>query len=393
MNPTIEFAKLYGASFLMSFGQGMIIPTIPVIAGDFNISPGLAAQIITAQGLGRVVSQLPGGVVTDRWGSRIAMVLGAVLVAAGSFATAMTPFFSLLLLAQFFAGAGDSVWRLSREVSGLDLVHAGQRGRLMSGFMGVSSAGIALGPVAGGVIADLADFQTVFWLYGVIGLGTLAMSLGKTRDSTARGVAPSLEFHWGKLSQIRPRYRATYLVLVFTTFSMMIYRTALQGLLPLLVVMQLGFSTTHVGTLFGLSGLFVIAMIIPAGIITDKIGRKAATVPSTALPGLAFLALPFADNMVQLSILAAVIGAANGLSLGSVATTTYDVVPQGSRGQLQALRRTVGEIGGTLGPLIGGLIVDAYSPATAFLFYAPFMLVAAFLLAFVARETLVKPLS
>jgi MFS family permease len=393
MSQSVELVKLYGASLLMSFGQGMIIPTIPVIAGAFSISPGLAAQVVTAQGLGRVVGQLPGGVITDRWGSKIAMVLGVVLVAGGSFATAVTPFFSLFLLAQFFVGAGDSIWRLSREVSGLDLVHADQRGRMMSGFMGISSAGIALGPVAGGVITDLASFRAVFWLYGAIGLGTLAMSLGKTQDATAHRIAASLEFHWGKLSQVRPEYRATYLVLVFTTFSMMIYRTALQGLLPLLVVTQLGFSTTHVGTLFGLSGLFVLAMIVPAGIITDKIGRKVATVPSTALPGLAFLALPFVDSMLGLSILAAAIGAANGLSLGSVATTTYDVVPQASRGQLQALRRTVGEVGGTLGPLLGGLIVDAYSPATAFLFYAPFMLLAAALLAFVARETLVKPAS
>jgi len=186
MSRTTELVKLYGASLLMSFAQGMIIPTIPIIAGTFHVSPGLAAQVVTAQGLGRVVGQLPGGFTTDRWGSTIAMVLGAVLVIGGSFATAMTPYFSLLLLAQFFIGAGDSIWRLSREVSGLDLVEADQRGRMMSGFMGVSSAGMALGPVAGGVIVNAYSPATAFLFYAPFMLVAAALLAFVARETLVK---------------------------------------------------------------------------------------------------------------------------------------------------------------------------------------------------------------
>ncbi|MGZ8521346.1 MAG: hypothetical protein ACXWX7_14490, partial [Candidatus Binatia bacterium] len=43
---------LYGGS-LLSGAWTMVIPTIPVIASHFNVSPGAAAQIVTAMALGR----------------------------------------------------------------------------------------------------------------------------------------------------------------------------------------------------------------------------------------------------------------------------------------------------------------------------------------------------
>ena len=41
-------ANLYVPSLVMSFGQGMVIPAIPVIASEFDVSVGLAAQVVTA---------------------------------------------------------------------------------------------------------------------------------------------------------------------------------------------------------------------------------------------------------------------------------------------------------------------------------------------------------
>ncbi len=381
-------AKLYSATFLMAFGPGMVLPAIPVIAASFKVSAGLAAQLITAQALGRAVAQIPGGIIVDRRGSKYALILSTLLVATSALMAALTSLFSLLLLALFLMGTADSVWMLGREVGGVDLVRTDQRGRMMSGFMGSSSAGVALGPVVGGILADGMGFRVVFIVYLIIAIAVLLTSLTiHERKNKHKELGP-LTFRLGKFWEIQPAYRTTYLVLVFATFTMMLYRTTLHSMLPLFVGTQLGFSTTQIGTLFGITGVCVIVMIIPAGFITDKIGRKAATVPSTALPAIAFAAYPFSDSMLQLSALSALIGMSNGLSLGSVATSTYDVIPEKSRGQLQGLRRTIGDIGGISGPLLGGIIADAYNPGTTFFIYFPLLLLAAALLAFASRETL-----
>ena len=159
-------------------------------------------------------------------------------------------------------------------------------------------------------------------------------------------------------------------------------------MLPLLATSQLGLSPKEVGALFTVSGLAAFCMILPAGFVIDKVGRKWATVPSTGIPALSFLLIPFAQTFFQLAMLAFLLGMANGLSLGSLATSTFDVIPAAARGRLQAARRTIAEIGGVSAPLLGGFLADKFNPGVPFLAYAPLLILSAVLLAIFARETL-----
>jgi MFS family permease len=131
-------------------------------------------------------------------------------------------------------------------------------------------------------------------------------------------------------------------------------------------------------------------MILPAGFVIDKIGRKWATVPSTGIPAIAFLLIPFSNSFFELAILLIFLGISNGLSLGSLATSTYDVVPANARGRLQAARRTIAELGGVSAPLLGGFLADKFNPGVPFLAYAPLLILSAVLLALIGRETLQK---
>lgn len=168
------------------------------------------------------------------------------------------------------------------------------------------------------------------------------------------------------------------------------HRVTTQSILPLFATTQLGLSPKEVGLLFTISGISAFVMILPAGFVIDKIGRKWATVPSTGIPALTFLLIPFAGNFFQLALLLFFLGIANGLSLGSLATSTFDVVPINARGRLQAARRTVAEIGGAGAPLIGRFLADTFNPGVPFLAYAPLIILSAVLLALIGRETLKK---
>jgi hypothetical protein len=50
----------------------------------------------------------------------------------------------------------------------------------------------------------------------------------------------------------------------------------------------------------------------------------------------------------------------------------------------------VAEIGGVAAPLFGGYLADTFNPGVPFLVYAPLLILSAFLLAVVGRETLVR---
>src|SRR5713101_2472830 len=83
--------SVYIPSLLISVGQGMVIPTIPQLAIAFRVAPAIAAQIVTAQALGRAIFLFPAGVMIDQLGVKRTLVLGPVVIGAGALLTAATP--------------------------------------------------------------------------------------------------------------------------------------------------------------------------------------------------------------------------------------------------------------------------------------------------------------
>jgi MFS family permease len=402
-NPRVRgLAALYAGTFL-SGAWAIIIPTIPVLAREFGVSAGGAAQIVTAFAVGKFVGTVIAGIVLDRMGTRIALVGGPMVASVAALGAAWVPWFIAILALALVMGAADSLWATAREIAGIDLAQRHQRGRVISSLHGTYNIGTAMGPFLSGWLTDVFSFKAAFVAYAIatalsVFLGLAGPDFPVTRAT--KKVADPLA-GWGLAAlkrrvlrlgdlfkEIHPDLRATYLALCLATLSSQSQRIIVQSMLPLYAGAYLQLSPTQIGMLFTISGIIVITMIIPAGFIMDRVGRKWCTVPSTGIPALVFVLIPLTSSFMQLAFLVAIAGLAQGLSLGSVATSTYDVVPAHVRGRLQAVRRTVAELGSSLAPLFGGYLANTFNPGVPFLFYAPLLAVSATLLAVVGKETL-----
>jgi MFS family permease len=400
-NPTARGLVVLYTSALFAGTWAMVLPAIPLLGEYFGISPGTAAQIVTAFAVGRFVGLPISGVVLDRLGTRAALVSGPMISAVAAFVAAFSPWFGAILILSVAMGVGDSLWTFGREMAGIDLARQDQRGRVLSGFHGVHNIGLTVGPLLGGLLAEAIGFRAVFIAFGACAAVAVPLGFSGHEAPPPRGVEPIPAGARGRISllqrlqrlsdlfkQIQPGWRATYVVIVLATLTSFMHRTTLQSILPLYAGAELGFTPSEIGLLFSIMGIFVFAMILPAGFIIDKVGRKWATVPSTGIPALVFIFLPFSRSFFELAVLLSFMGVANGLSLGSLATSTYDVVPARARGRLQAFRRTVAETGAVGAPLVGGFLADAFNPGVPFLVYAPLLVLSAVLLAVFGRETL-----
>ena len=78
-------------SALLAGMWSMIVPAVPVIATSFGVSPGTAAQMITALALGRFIGMPISGTVLDRLGTRAALTTGPVLACSAALLTGVTP--------------------------------------------------------------------------------------------------------------------------------------------------------------------------------------------------------------------------------------------------------------------------------------------------------------
>jgi MFS family permease len=398
--PRRGFATLY-AGTLLSGAWAMIIPTIPVLARQFEVSAGGAAQIITAFAIGKFVGTVIGGIVLDRMGTRIALIGGPAVASVAGLWAAWSPWFMALLGLALVIGAGDSLWAAAREVAGIDLARRSQRGRVMSSLHGVYNIGAAISPFIGGWLTELFGFKAAFIGYAIASGSAVFLAFGSDSAVTPSMIARTPVPGWRAVTikqrfrglielykEIRPDLRSTYLILVLATLASQSQRMIVQSMLPLYAGSYLHLSPTEIGMLFTISGVIVFAMIIPAGFVMDRVGRKWCTVPSTAIPALIFVLIPMTNGFTQLAALVGLAGLSQGLSLGSIATSTYDVVPAHVRGRLQAVRRTLAEFGSGLAPLFGGYLANVFNPGMPFLVYAPLLVVSATLLAVVGKETL-----
>jgi MFS family permease len=399
------FTAIY-AGTLMSGAWAMILPTIPVLGSEFGVSAGAAAQVVTATAIGKFFGTIIAGVMLDRVRARLALAGGPLVGCIAALLCAFVPWFPSMLALSLCIGAADSLGATAREFAAIDLARRNQRGRLISSMHGTHNIGAAIAPFIGGWLTELYGFRAAFFGYGVACALTAlfgAASPDTLPTAAVKKQAGEAEEGWsvGALRrrlqalgalyrEVQPDLRTTYLALVLATLVSQSQRIIVQSMLPLYAGAYLGLSPSQVGVLFTISGIVVFAMIIPAGFLMDHVGRKWCTVPSTGAPALVFLLIPLTGNFTQLAVLVGIAGFAQGLSLGSLATSTYDVVPAHVRGRLQALRRTIAELGSGVAPLIAGYLANQFNPGVPFLVYAPLLIFSATLLAVVGRETLEK---
>ncbi len=379
---------IYLPSLLMMIGQGMLIPALPALGEEYGVSAVLGVQVITAQQAGRFLSFIPTGSFVDRWGSKTPMVAGALIATVSLFAAAYSPNFALLMVTQFIWGFGQNMWMFGREIAAAEMVRAEQRGRALSTLMGVSGAGTAFGPAIGGVLTEPVGVQGLFLIFGCVSAVVLALSLMHRSVRAERPRNQRSMFDFTAFKEIHPYYRLTYFILFIATFGVLTRTQVTNTMMPLFAQDQLGYSPAVTGLLFMVLGAATFAIIIPAGFVSDKLGRKWVAAPSALIGGAMFLALPLAQNIVALCVVLVFLGFASGMAMGSMTTYTFDIVPTHLRGQLQALRRTFGETGAIAGPLVAGAAAAAASPSVAFLVFVPLLAGGGLALAFVAREGL-----
>jgi MFS family permease len=321
------------------------------------------------------------------------MVIGAALATVSGIGTALAPHFAVVLVTQFAWGMGMSIWMFGREIAAFDMVKADQRGRQMSALMGIGSTGMALGPAIGGVLTDTIGVRPLFWFYALASAVVLAISVAQPNTHSSKRKKSGPLFSFSAIKHIQPYYRMTYAVLFISTFGQMARSQVTNSALPLYTQQELGMTATQTGIIFSVIGIVTFSMIIPTGFISDKLGRKWAAVPAAVLSLTGFIMIPFFDTLPLLIVAGLVIGIANGLAMGAMTIYTFDIIPAEYRGQLQALRRSVGEIGGLLSPPVVGVLSQAYGAGMAFWAVAPLHAVAAILLIFVAKESLKKRLA
>ena len=110
--------------------------------------------------------QYPMGVLSDRIGRTIPIVVGSVLYGTGILAVGASPTVVVAALAMIAVGVLGALVAPATMALVTDLADEGERGIAMAGFNLAGSLGFLGGFLVGGIVADTYDFWTAFLVVG-----------------------------------------------------------------------------------------------------------------------------------------------------------------------------------------------------------------------------------
>ena len=379
---------MYLPSFLVFFGQGLLLPVLPIYAKSFDISYGLVGLLLAAPGLGTLVSDVPVGIIVGRMRKKTAMVLGLVLTAVTVFALFWARSAMQAFLLRFAFGVVNSLWQISRHTYLTSLTAPDRRGRTMSVFGGIMRIGVFLGPALGGLLASKLSLRApfLFYAFGVaIAVVLLIFFVREAPNVDQRNTGGSRRAG-GLLSVLRKQYRILLRAGAGQLCASMI-RRGRDVLIPLYAVDVVGLGLQSVGLILSIAAFVDMTLFYPAGQLMDKLGRKFAIVPSFLIQGIGMLIVALTHSFGGLLAATCLIGFGNGLGAGSMMTLGADLAPRKSIGEFLGLWRLIGDSGSVGSPLVVGSIADALSLTVSTVIIGSFGIAASAVFAFLVPET------
>lgn len=350
-------------AFLFSFVDRLAwAPVIPLAARSLAISAKEAGSYMTAFYAGYVLTQLPGGYLTDRFGYR-RVLLGSFLV-MGLFTLLMgtvTTFWQGLVY-RVLAGLGSGAIFSACVRAIFDWFSSRGRGTAMGFFMTASSLGVSVVNLFVPTVAKLYGWSASFYVAGVFPLLTLVLAYFLLREKTVVSLAASTRQQVDFLTDVGQLLHNRNIMLTgLAGFFAMWATWGTATWANTYMNKGLGISLVAAGLFMSLYGVAALVCKPLAGVVADLLGgrKKMLLFWMLAAFGLALFWFGANRSVSMLYILAPVLGITAFIYSPVMNTQVGELVPAQQVGTATGLVNTVWQLGSLLSPLAVGAVIDA----------------------------------
>ncbi len=384
----------YLPSLAIHLGHGLLSPVLPLYAESFGVSYAWVGAATSAEALGMLLTDLPCGLLLRRLGQKRAMLAGLVLLIVTRIAMSWAGSIYEVFGYRLFSGFGMALFSVARHDYISEHASVATRGRAMALFGGMMRVGMFVGPLAGGFIAGGMGLRVPFLVSALVTFPATLFVIWfvagqKAQPAKAQQAGHPHPAETGSLFWRMLREQSGVLVPagLGQIFAQMI-RSGRNTIIPLYAANVLGLDVAEVGLMLGIAAAVEMVMFLPAGWLMDTLGRKFSVVPSFTIQAVGMALVPLTSGFSGLVACTSVIGAGNGLSSGAMLTLGSDYAPDDARGEFLGVWRLIGDVGGTGGPAVVGIVGDLLALPAAALTLATSSLLAALVFGLLLPETL-----
>jgi EmrB/QacA subfamily drug resistance transporter len=156
---------------------------LPSIRRDLGASIQTLEWTVNSYILAYAVLLLTGAALGDRLGRKRMFIGGIALFTAGSAAAALSPTIDVLIAARAIQGVAAALVTPLTLTLLAEAFPPEKRGLALGVWSGISGIGVALGPLVGGALTELASWHWIFWVNVPIGIALIPLAASRLIES------------------------------------------------------------------------------------------------------------------------------------------------------------------------------------------------------------------
>ena len=382
---------------------GTIVPALPLYVDRFGATALVLGPIIAAFGFGRVLANIPAGILLRWWKPRPYLWAVSLLLVVVTSLTGLAPTSESLIAARVLAGVlGGAAITIGFAilVSGAP---PARRGRVMATVTAVQMSAGAIGSFLGGLVLTWFPLEVVFLVASVPLALVLAWDAVRPaahywlpRGRAAAPVAPAAPAAPGGCHRVStgsaiemvearplvelvetpptaasaqrsssPTYAGVGVTAIVIALALSSFATFFarfggeQGLVPVAAYDTGGLTPLTLGVALAVSTLLSLAALPVVGSLIDRGYRFAVLVPGTLASAAALLIFPVANGPWLFALGIVLYGLATSVAAIVPTVLMSEAVPARQSGLVVGITRTAGDLGAVAGPLLALAVYDA----------------------------------
>lgn len=180
--------------FMIPFMISAVNVALPAIQTEFSTNAVLLSWIATAYLLASGVMLVPAGKLGDIYGRKRVFTLGIAVFTVFSISTAFAPSVSWIIVFRVFQGVGAAMSMATSMAIISDVFPVNERGKAMGIVVACVYIGYSFGPFAGGWLAGLLGWKSIFLVNAPVGILALYLAIAKIRNEWANSENERFDF-------------------------------------------------------------------------------------------------------------------------------------------------------------------------------------------------------
>jgi len=377
------------AIFSSTMSKSPILPLFAksLIASEFEMQ--FIGYVIAASTIPGILVSFIAGRLSDVYGRKKLILISTIIFASAPFFYLFAINIWILMIIRFYHGFSTAIF-VPVAIAAIAESYPDKKGKYISSFSSITLVGRFLAPITGGAILYITSYYYFGVYLGCACSGTIALILtvllyrahNQDSEHVQKAEKSSItikEFLKGIKEVISHK-------VILTTSIVQASQYFAFGIVEFYVILyadSLNFDAWIIGLMPAILTLMLVIFKPLMGSFSDKVGRRLIILVGLLIGGGVSLSIPFTTNYFWFISLLCGFGIGMAMVISSTTAYVSDISKRKDYGTAIGVLSTIMDIGQTIGPIISGYVLIAFSFGGVFLMVGGVLFTSALIFSFV----------